>query len=80
MKNLRYPEIATENGISGKVYVQFVVNSKGQVEDVKVIRGVDPSLDKESIRVVMASPKWVPLDNQIVFWKAVSLFINHERV
>ena len=60
MKNLRYPEIAAENGISGKVYIQFVVNSKGQVEDVKVIRGVDPSLEKESIRVVMSSPKWVP--------------------
>jgi len=59
-KNLRYPEIAAENGISGKVYVQFAVNSKGQVVDAVVVRGVDPALDKEAVRVVMASPKWAP--------------------
>jgi len=59
-QNLRYPEIAQENGISGKVYVQFAVNSKGEVVDVKVVRGVDPALDKEAIRVVSSSPKWVP--------------------
>jgi protein TonB len=59
-KNLRYPEIAAENGISGKVYVQFAVNSKGQVVDAIVVRGVDPALDKEAIRVVMSSPSWAP--------------------
>lgn len=59
-QNLRYPEIAAENGISGKVYVQFAVNSKGQVVDAVVVRGVDPALDKEAVRVVMASPKWAP--------------------
>ena len=59
-KNLRYPEIAAENGISGKVYVQFAVNSKGNVVDAVVVRGVDPALDKEAVRVVMASPKWAP--------------------
>lgn len=59
-KNLRYPEIAAENGISGKVYVQFAVNSKGEVVDAVVVRGVDPALDKEAIRVVLASPKWAP--------------------
>ncbi len=59
-KNLRYPEIAAENGISGKVYVQFAVNSKGNVVDAVVVRGVDPALDKEAIRVVMDSPKWTP--------------------
>jgi len=59
-KNLRYPEIAAENGISGKVYVQFAVNSKGEVVDAVVVRGVDPALDKEAIRVVLASPKWSP--------------------
>jgi protein TonB len=59
-KNLRYPEIAAENGISGKVYVQFAVNSKGQVVDAIVVRGVDPALDKEAVRVVMSSPKWAP--------------------
>ncbi|MBN2275224.1 MAG: TonB family protein [Bacteroidales bacterium] len=59
-QNLRYPEIAQENGISGKVYVQFAVNSRGEVVDVKVVRGVDPALDKEAVRVVSSSPKWVP--------------------
>ena len=60
MKNLNYPEIAAENGVSGKVYVQFVVNTKGQVEDAVIFKGVDLALNQESIRVVMSSPKWVP--------------------
>lgn len=59
-KNLRYPEIAAENGISGKVYVQFAVNSKGKVVDAIVVRGVDPALDKEAVRVVISSPNWAP--------------------
>jgi protein TonB len=59
-QNLRYPEIAAENGISGRVYVQFAVNSKGEVVDAVVVRGVDPALDKEAVRVVMSSPKWEP--------------------
>jgi periplasmic protein TonB len=59
-KNLEYPAIAAENGISGKVYVQFAVNSKGEVVDVKVLRGVDASLDKEAVRVISTSPKWNP--------------------
>ncbi|HDR67638.1 MAG TPA: energy transducer TonB [Bacteroidaceae bacterium] len=59
-QNLRYPEIAAENGISGRVIVQFAVNRTGQVVDAVVVRSVDPALDKEAIRVVMASPKWEP--------------------
>jgi protein TonB len=59
-KNLVYPPVASENGIFGKVIVQFAVNSKGEVVDAKVLRSVDPSLDKETIRVIMMSPKWVP--------------------
>ena len=59
-QNLRYPEIAAENGISGKVYIQFAVNSKGEVVDAVVVRGVDPALDKEAVRVVMSAPKWEP--------------------
>jgi periplasmic protein TonB len=59
-KNLEYPPVAAENGISGKVYVQFAVNSKGEVVDVKILRSVDSSLDKESIRVITSSPKWNP--------------------
>jgi protein TonB len=59
-KNLRYPEIAAENGISGRVFVQFVVEPDGSVSKVQVVRGVDPALDKEAMRVVSASPKWSP--------------------
>ena len=57
-KNLVYPPVAVENGIFGRVTVQFAVNSRGEVTDVKILRGVDPSLDKETIRVIMSSPKW----------------------
>jgi protein TonB len=59
-KNVVYPEVAVENGITGKVIVQFAVNHKGEVVDVKVIRGVDPALDEETIRVIRSSPKWNP--------------------
>jgi len=59
-QNLRYPEIAAENGISGRVIVQFAVNRTGQVVDAVVVRSIDPALDKEAIRVVMSSPKWTP--------------------
>ena len=59
-KNLQYPAIASENGISGRVFVQFAVNARGEVVDVVVVRGVDPALDKEAIRVVKSSPRWTP--------------------
>ena len=55
-----YPEIASENGVSGRVLVQFTVDSKGNVVNAKVLRSVDPALDKEALRVVMSSPKWKP--------------------
>lgn len=60
MQNLYYPEIARQNGIDGTVYVQFAVNAKGEICDVIVVRGVDPSLDKEAVRVIKSSPKWAP--------------------
>ena len=59
-KNLKYPMIAQENGVSGRVFVQFDVNASGSIENVIVVRGVDPSLDKEAVRVVKSSPKWTP--------------------
>ncbi|MFO7827971.1 MAG: energy transducer TonB [Bacteroidales bacterium] len=59
-QNLRYPTIAQENGISGRVYVQFDISPEGNVTNVNVVRGVDPSLDKEAVRVVKSSPKWNP--------------------
>ena len=59
-ERLVYPEIAKENGVQGRVYLTFRVNTDGSVSDVKVLRGVDPSLDKEAVRVVSMSPKWTP--------------------
>ena len=57
---LDYPEIAKENGVQGRVTLQFTVEKDGTVTKVKVLRGVDPSLDKEAVRVVSMSPKWKP--------------------
>ena len=54
------PEIAKENGVQGRVTLQFTVNADGTVSNVKVLRGVDSSLDKEAVRVVSSSPKWKP--------------------
>ena len=59
-ERLQYPEIAKENGIQGRVLLQFVVGADGKVSNVKVVRGVDPALDKEAVRVVQSSPKWTP--------------------
>lgn len=57
---LVYPEIAKENGVQGRVTLQFTVEKDGSVTNVKVVRGVDPSLDKEAVKVVSSSPKWEP--------------------
>jgi len=59
-KNIRYPSVAQENGIQGKVVVQFVVTKTGQVGEVKVVRGKDPDLDKEAKRVVKTLKKFTP--------------------
>jgi len=59
-QNLQYPEIAAENGVSGRVIVQFAVDKTGKIVDAVVMRSVDPALDKEAVRVVMSSPKWTP--------------------
>lgn len=58
--SVRYPVIAQENGIQGRVYIQFVINQRGEVTNVAILRGVDPSLDREAVRVVEAMPKWKP--------------------
>jgi protein TonB len=59
-QNIKYPQIAKENGISGRVFVNFVVDDKGNITKIKVIRGVDPALDAEAIRVVENMPRWKP--------------------
>ena len=58
--NLKYPPVAAENGIEGRVIVQFVVGKDGSIHSAQVVRGVDSSLDKEALRVVNSMPKWVP--------------------
>lgn len=58
--NIRYPEAAHKAGTQGRVTVQFVVSKDGSIGDVKVIRGVDPTLDAEAIRVISGMPKWKP--------------------
>lgn len=59
-ENTKYPEIAKENGISGRVFVQFVIDKSGKVTKVTVARGVDPHLDAEAMRVVKSLPDWSP--------------------
>lgn len=58
--NIVYPELAIENGIQGRVTVQFTIDKDGSVKDVKVLRGADSTLDKEAVRVISNSPKWTP--------------------
>ena len=59
-KNLNYPKSAAKDGIQGRVYVEFVVDIDGSVVDVKILRSVNPDLDKEAIRIVKSMPKWNP--------------------
>lgn len=59
-KNIKYPTIAQENGVQGRVIVQFVVNQDGSIVDPVVVRSVDPYLDKEALRVIRMMPKWKP--------------------
>ncbi|WP_029903822.1 energy transducer TonB [Prevotella sp. 10(H)] len=58
--NLKYPMVAQETGIQGRVTVRFVVTKTGAISDVTVIRGIDPSCDKEAVRVIKSMPKWIP--------------------
>ena len=58
--HVKYPAVAEENGLQGRVTVQFVVEKDGSVTDVKTMKSVDPSLDREAERVVRSMPKWIP--------------------
>ena len=58
--NTKYPVVAQENGVQGRVIVSFVVERDGSITDVKVVRSVDPSLDREATRVVKSMPRWSP--------------------
>ena len=59
-ERLVYPQICIENGVSGRVTLSFTIKADGTLADAKVLRGVDPALDKEALRVVNSSPKWTP--------------------
>lgn len=58
--NVKYPVVAQENGVQGRVIISFVVERDGSISDVKVARSVDPSLDREAQRVVKSMPRWTP--------------------
>lgn len=59
-RNIKYPPIAEENGIQGRVVCSFVVERDGSVSDIRILKSVDPSLDKEAQRVIASMPKWIP--------------------
>ncbi len=58
--NIKYPTIAAENGIEGRVVLKFVVQKNGSISDIQVVRPLDPSCDKEAVRVVKGMPNWIP--------------------
>ena len=58
--SLKYPVKAEENGVQGRVVCSFVVDTDGSVSDVKVVKSVDPTLDKEAKRIIQGMPKWIP--------------------
>lgn len=61
-ENIKYPQIAKDQGISGKVYLKFIVSDKGEISNVKIMRGVPdcPECDKEALRLIKTMPKWIP--------------------
>ena len=59
-QRLEYPQVCIENGRQGRVILSFTIKADGSLADAKVLRGVDPALDKEALRVVNSSPKWTP--------------------
>lgn len=58
--NIKYPTIAAENGIQGRVVLKFVVSKDGSISNIQIVRSLDPSSDKEAIRVIKGMPKWIP--------------------
>lgn len=58
--NIKYPEEAKKEGVSGKVIVDFVITKTGKTDKVRVVRGLHPALDQEAVRVIKAMPAWTP--------------------
>ena len=59
-KNIKYPKVAEDNGIQGRVILTFIVKKDGSLSDVRVAKSVDPALDKEAVRLIKSMPKWSP--------------------
>ena len=59
-KNLHYPKECAENGIQGRVIIDFVVERSGKLTNIRVVKSVNPALDKEALRIVNLMPKWIP--------------------
>ena len=68
-KNIKYPEVAEDNGIQGRVILTFIVKKDGALSDVRVAKSVDPALDKEAVRLIKSMPKWSP-------WIEKGQFVN----
>lgn len=78
-KKTKYPRIATENGIQGKVYITFVIETDGSVSEVKIARGVDPLIDNEALKSVQSSPRWTPgMNKGIAVRVAYMIAVNFE--
>ena len=58
--NIQYPIVAEENGVQGRVLVSFVIKKDGSLSNVRVVKSVDPALDKEAVRLIKSMPKWSP--------------------
>ncbi len=59
-QNMHYPELARENGIEGKVVIEFIVNKNGSISDAKVVRGIGGGCDEEALRIINGMPAWKP--------------------
>lgn len=59
-KNLRYPQSARESRLEGKIFVTFIVNEQGNIEDARVLRSFDPEMDTEAVRLIQEMPTWIP--------------------
>ena len=71
--NIRYPEKAYKDNIQGKVVVKFIIGKDGKVSDPSILKGVDPELDKEALRVISEMPEWKPAESN---GKAVASYYN----
>lgn len=60
VKNIKYPAQAMKKGLQGKVYIQFIIEKDGSLSNIKIVRGIDPTLDNEAVRVIKSMPKWIP--------------------